>query len=86
MFIKNWINPKLYRIIEFDYGWEQPKKYGIQYKRMGMWFDVIEEDRMIDAYCLKTFKTSEEANKYIEYLNTYGNGPVTRIIEKIKIS
>jgi len=83
-FIKDFIYPKLYRIIEYDYGHDNVK-YGIQYKHFGLWWDVIVDDHLVDTHFILTFDVQAKALAHIDFLNKYGSGPVTRIVDKVKI-
>ena len=75
--------PKFYRIIEYDFGNNKQLRYGVQFKKVGIWFDVINE--MAEWYEVLLFDSKEDASNHIDFRYKYGAGPVTRIVDKIKI-
>ena len=75
--------PKLYRILEYDFGNGKELRYGVQFKKAGIWFDVINE--LAEWYEVLLFDSKEDATIHIEFRYKYGSGPLTRIVDKIKI-
>jgi len=76
-------SPKLYRILEYDYGEDLDRKYSVQYKSWGIWWDV--NKHIVDYYEIVLFNDYEGAAKHIGHIQKYGNGPITRIVDKIKV-
>jgi hypothetical protein len=79
----SWFKPKLYRVIEYDSG-STEYEYGVQYKRFGFWWNVIEYNS--DAYTIRVYGNAQDALSHIDFLNSYGCGPKTRIVDKIKFN